>query len=228
MRRKLIAAAAVVLVLAVAFAWRVPRMPEYISRYGDQKAKIEVLVSLKRRSSWRSGRLLAVLLRDEDPEVRRTAVATVGALGRADIAPAIGEMARSDANVLVRAQAAAVLADLGDPQAASLAEENLSSPEPDLRIAALQSAARGIPVGEERVVSMLKDPDPRVREAALETAAALRIASAVPILAEDLESEKLFEVTRTHGALKRIANENLGMAKEPWLRWHERNCRPAR
>lgn len=224
MRRKIeIAAAAAVLLSAL--CWKIGQTPEYVSYAGDSRSKCAVIVSLRHNSPWRAKRIVASLLKDHDAEVRRTAVACVGELGFRDLAPAVFDVLRSDRDVLVRAQALGALAKLG---AEGVAVEGvgaevlsgLADAEPDIRIASLQAAGRGVPVPDDRLLAALKDPDSRVREAALAAVSRLKLLRAVPILAEDLETERLFELSQTHEALQKITGANVGIEKEAWVRWY--------
>ena len=65
------------------------------------------------------------------------------------------------------------------------------------------------------------------REAALHAVAQRRLTAAVPVLAADLESEELFELSQTHDALIQITQVNLGIRTKAWLEWYARNCEQA-
>ncbi len=219
----------ILLIVGAAFAaliggvsiWRVPMTPEYLCLTGDADTKLQVIGYLDRKERWRARRLLRGLLRDEDAEVRRNAAICVARMELTGLSDRIEAMAQEDGDLMVRAQAIESLATLAPERATPLVERALAAEEREMRIAGVIAAGARLPVPEATWLRLLHDPAPTVREAALHAAADRRLTAAVPVLARDLESQDLFELSQTHEALIRITQENLGILPGPWLKWAE-------
>ena len=164
--------------------------------------------------------MLRQLIRDRDCEVRVAALACVRIMELKELAPDVADVIREDGEVIVSAQAIEVLAMIDPETAAPVVDEGLEDPRPDIRIGSLLAVGRGIRVPEPDLLAPLRDGDSRVREAALETVAKLRVMKAVPVLAADLETQKLFELSQTHDALQEITGVNKGIDSKAWLEWY--------
>ena len=200
---------------------RVPMTPEYLCLTGDSDTKLQVISYLDRKERWRARRILRGLLQDENAEVRRNAAACVAKMKLTDLSGRIEEMAQEEEHLMVRAQAIESLAVLAPERATPLVESALASPEREMRIAGVLAAGGELPVPEATWLRLLHDPAPTVREAALHAMADRRLTAAVPVLARDLDSQELFELSQTHDALVRITQENLGILPAPWIEWAE-------
>lgn len=210
-------------ILISVFFWRIRLTPEYLCFVGDSRVKCRVIEYLDRKAEWRARRLLAGLLQDENPNVRRTAVACAGAMDLKVLLSSVEQLAWEDEDVLARAQAIEVLAMLDSRKASSVVLAGLSDPEPDIRVGSLLAVSRGVDVSSSVLLFMLKDSDSRVRDAALNAVVDRRIVGAVPILAEDFDTQELFDLGQTLEALQRITGVNKGISKDEWLTWHREN-----
>ena len=221
--RRFVTATAVLFVAALCFAfwWKLVHTPEYLCLTGDAQTKLHVISYLHRKSRGRSRRILSRLLRDEHPAVRRDAARAAARIGLVELAPRIEQLARSDADARVRAQAIETLVQLDPARAHALVRQGFGHPEREIRIVSAQSARAYDHVGDDALLNLLRDPDPTVREAALHAVADRRLMAAVPILAGDLATEELFELTQTHDALIEITQQNLGIKAENWMAWYE-------
>ena len=133
--------------------------------------------------------LLTAALSDNDPDVRQSAVWSLGQLGSEQALSALREHL-TDQDTKVRQSAALALWQLGGAQALSALLERLTDQEPDVRLMAVQvlgqlRSEQALPALLER----LTDQEPDVRQSAALALGQLGSAQALPALLERLTDQ---------------------------------------
>jgi HEAT repeat protein len=178
----------------------------------DPEVRAALLRALARANVASALLEVAACLQDESAEVRQEAVAALVLLAshprgvRAHLAPLL-----DDAELPVRTMAARAILRFGEyAPAAALLRNLVEDPDPDARVAALESFATwGDPSCFALAAHALKDPQPRVRRTAAQALTRLEPSASLPLLIDALGDKDPSVLEAVAAALKGLGSPAL-------------------